>query len=122
MTAAFTASPHALPFLKRTSDQRILCLWFPYLPADRVARQRWGRSWLSRERPDHPPVVFAGKADNAQPRSDGQATPRAEGERKIEIPLPSDQDVDRVMSFLERAWRRLVDMANQMQKDAAGKI
>ncbi len=64
----------------------------------------------------------AGKADNAQPRSDGQATPRAEGERKIEIPLPSDQDVDRVMSFLERAWRRLVDMANQMQKDAAGKI
>ena len=46
----------------------------------------------------------------------------AEGERKIEIPLPSDQDMDRVMSFLERAWRRLIDMANRVQKDVSGKI
>jgi hypothetical protein len=44
----------------------------------------------------------------------------ADGQRKIEIPLPSDQDVDRVMSFLQRAWKRLVDMASQMQKDVAG--
>jgi hypothetical protein len=44
----------------------------------------------------------------------------AENERKIEIPLPSDQDMDRVMSFLQRAWKRLVDMANQMQKDVSG--
>jgi hypothetical protein len=28
--------------------------------------------------------------------------------------------LDRVMSFLQRAWKRLVDMANQMQKDASG--
>jgi hypothetical protein len=27
-----------------------------------------------------------------------------------------------VMSFLEQAWRRLVEMANRMQKDASGKI
>jgi hypothetical protein len=46
----------------------------------------------------------------------------ADGERKIEIPLPSDRDMDRVMSFLEQAWRRLVDMANRMQKDVTGKI
>jgi len=26
------------------------------------------------------------------------------------------------MSFLERAWRRLVEMANRMQKDVSGKI
>jgi hypothetical protein len=45
-----------------------------------------------------------------------------EGERKLEIPLPSDQDMDRVMSFVERAWRRLMEIANRMQKDAAGKI
>jgi hypothetical protein len=63
----------------------------------------------------------AGKIEE-QPKSDKQAAPKAEGERKIEIPLPSDQDIDRVVSFLERAWRRLVDMANQMQKDASGKI
>jgi len=69
----------------------------------------------------------SGKADEALPKSDKQVTPKqdtpkAESERKIEIPLPSDADVDRVMSFLERAWRRLVEMANRMQKDASGKI
>src|SRR6267378_3129297 len=41
---------------------------------------------------------------------------------KIEIPLPSDRDMDRMMSFLEQAWRRLVEMANRMQKDVTGKI
>jgi len=51
-----------------------------------------------------------------------KAEPRAEAERKIEIPLPSDRDMDRVMSFLEQAWRRLVEMASRMQKDIAGKI
>src|SRR5690349_686542 len=55
-------------------------------------------------------------------KSDGkQAAPDvADGQRKIEIPLPSDQDMDRVMSFLQRAWKRLVEMANQVQKDVAG--
>ena len=51
----------------------------------------------------------------------------AEGERKIEIPrieipLPSDRDMNRMMSALELAWRRLVDMANRMQKDVSGRI
>ena len=51
----------------------------------------------------------------------------AEGQRKIEIPkmeipLPSDRDMDRMMSALEQAWRRLVDMANRMQKDVSGRI
>ncbi|MDP1882307.1 MAG: hypothetical protein Q8K88_05420 [Bradyrhizobium sp.] len=46
----------------------------------------------------------------------------AEGERKIEIPLPSDHDIDRVMSFLERAWKRLIEMANRVQKDVSGRI
>jgi hypothetical protein len=63
-----------------------------------------------------------GKTDEALPKSDKQVTPKADSGRKIEIPLPSDADVDRAMSFLERAWRRLVDMANRMQKDAAGRI
>jgi hypothetical protein len=62
------------------------------------------------------------KPDEALPKQDKPVTPRADSERKIEIPLPSDADVDRVMSLLERAWRRLVDMANRMRKDAAGKI
>jgi hypothetical protein len=36
--------------------------------------------------------------------------------------LPSERDMDRVMSFLEQAWRRLVEIAARMQKDVAGKI
>ncbi|MEY9181450.1 hypothetical protein ABIG06_003082 [Bradyrhizobium sp. USDA 326] len=69
--------------------------------------------------------TVSGKVDEALPKSDQlkKAEPKtAEGERKIEIPLPSDQDVDRVMSFLEKAWRRLIDMANRVQKDVSGKI
>ena len=66
-----------------------------------------------------------GKTDEALPKSDSlkKAEPKAaEGERKIEIPLPSDRDMDRMMGFLEQAWRRLVEMANRMQKDVSGKI
>jgi hypothetical protein len=69
--------------------------------------------------------VAEGKTEEALPKSDSQkkAEPKvAESPRKIEIPLPSDRDMDRVMSFLEQAWRRLVEMANRMQKDVGGKI
>ena len=41
----------------------------------------------------------------AAPKSDPLKKPEpkvAEGERKIEIQLPSDRDMDRVMSFLEQ--------------------
>ena len=71
------------------------------------------------------PPTAEGKTDEALPKSDSLKKPEpkvAEGERKIEIPLPSDRDMDRVMSFLERAWRRLVEMANRVQKDVSGKI
>jgi hypothetical protein len=69
--------------------------------------------------------VVTGKIEEALPKTDSlkKAEPKvAEGERRIEIPLPSDRDVDRVMSFLEQAWRRLVEMANRMQKEVSGKI
>ena len=69
--------------------------------------------------------VVTGKIDEALPKTDPlkKAEPKVtEGERRIEIPLPSDRDMDRVMSFLEQAWRRLVEMANRMQKDVSGKI
>ncbi|RXT49341.1 hypothetical protein [Bradyrhizobium betae] len=74
--------------------------------------------------------TVSGKIDDALPKSDllKKAEPQAqepkvaEGDRKIEIPLPSDRDMDRVMSFLEKAWRRLIDMANRVQKDVSGKI
>jgi hypothetical protein len=69
--------------------------------------------------------TVTGKIDEPLPKADSLKKPApkvADGERKIEIPLPSDRDMDRMMSFLEQAWRRLVDMANRMQKDVAGRI
>lgn len=69
--------------------------------------------------------IVSGKVDEAMPKSDSLKKPEpktVEGDRRIEIPLPSDQDVDRVMSFLERAWRRLIEMANRVQKDVSGRI
>ena len=69
--------------------------------------------------------TVTGKVEEALPKTDSLKKPEpkaAEGERKIEIPLPSDRDMDRMMSFLEQAWRRLVEMANRMQKDVSGRI
>jgi hypothetical protein len=71
------------------------------------------------------------KFDEPLPKTDSLKPPAqpkvADGERKIEIPrieipLPSDRDMDRMMSALEQAWRRLVDMANRVQKDVSGRI
>jgi hypothetical protein len=69
--------------------------------------------------------VATGKIDEPLPKGDSlkKVEPKAtDGERNIEIPLPSEQDMNRVMSFLEQAWRRLIEMANRMQKDVSGKI
>ena len=33
------------------------------------------------------------------------------------LKLPSDADVDRVMSFVEKLWRRFVDMVGTVQRD-----
>jgi hypothetical protein len=69
--------------------------------------------------------AVTGKIDEPLPKADSLKQPEpkaADGERKIEIPLPSDRDMDRMMSFVEQAWRRLVEMANRMQKDVSGKI
>jgi hypothetical protein len=69
--------------------------------------------------------TITGKIDEPMPKTDSlkKAEPKAgDSARKIEIPLPNDRDMDRMMAFLEQAWRRLVEMANRMQKDVTGKI
>ena len=69
--------------------------------------------------------TVSGKIEEVLPKSDSlkKIEPKiAETERKIEIPLPSDRDMDRMMSFLENAWRRLMEMANRVQRDVNGKI
>ena len=35
--------------------------------------------------------------------------------------LPSDTEVDKVISFLEKAWRRLLEMGREAQKDVEKK-
>ena len=60
-------------------------------------------------------------AKQASPTPDA-AKPDADKERKLEIPLPSERDVDRMMSFVESAWRKLVDIATRMQRESGGKI
>jgi len=62
-----------------------------------------------------------GKNEEALPKSDKQGGPPKAIESERKIPLPSDQDMDRVMSFVERTWRRLMEVADRM-KDAAGKL
>ena len=69
--------------------------------------------------------TITGKIDEPMPKTDSlkKVEPKVgDSARKIEIPLPNDRDMDRMMAFLEQAWRRLVEMANRMQKDVTGKI
>jgi hypothetical protein len=49
----------------------------------------------------------------------GVRAPDKDGEKKNELVLkiPSDAELDRVMTFFEKMWRRLVDMVQGMQKE-----
>ena len=69
------------------------------------------------------------KADSLKPGEAGADGPKPDepksadaNRNRIEIPLPSDRDMDRVMSFVERAWRRLIEMAGRVQRDISGGI
>jgi hypothetical protein len=93
------------------------------LQAD-IVRLQADNERLKAQLAEREPTV-PGKIEEPLPKSDSlkKGEPKvAEGERKIEIPLPSDRDMDRMMSFLESAWRRLIEMANRVQKDVGGKI
>jgi hypothetical protein len=96
---------------------------------EEIGRLQKDNEALKTELAQRQPTV-TGKVDEPLPKTDSLKKPEpkvADGERrieipKIEIPLPSDRDMDRVMAFVEQAWRRLVEMANRMQKDVGGKI
>jgi hypothetical protein len=45
------------------------------------------------------------------------ATPGDQRELQLKVPLPSDAEIDRVMSVFEKMWRRLVEM---VQKTPSG--
>ena len=48
----------------------------------------------------------------------GPPTPGAPGP---ELKLPSDADVDKVISYLENVWRRLIEMGRTVLKDVEKK-
>jgi hypothetical protein len=39
-----------------------------------------------------------------------------------ELKLPSQADIDRVMTFMEKVWRRMIETAHNLQKDLQGKL
>jgi hypothetical protein len=43
-------------------------------------------------------------------------------DKNLELKLPSQADIDRVMTFMEKVWRRMIETANNLQKDLQGKI
>ena len=45
--------------------RRILALWFPRLPADRVRRKRFGPAWRIEKAPEGPGLVFWRREGNA---------------------------------------------------------
>ncbi len=47
----------------------------------------------------------------------GVPSPPAAKQGESELKLPSDAEVDKVISFLEKAWRRLLEMGREVQKD-----
>jgi hypothetical protein len=91
---------------------------------EEIGRLQKDNDALKAELAERQPTV-TGKIDEPLPKTDSLKQPEpklADGARKIEIPLPSDRDMDRMMAFVEQAWRRLVEIANRMQKDVSGRI
>jgi len=51
----------------------------------------------------------------------GVSAPSSTKPGEPELKLPSDAEVDRVVSFLEKVWRRLLEMGRNVQKDVEKK-
>lgn len=54
----------------------------------------------------------------------GMKQPQTKPEAKAgpELKVPSDAEIDRVMSVMEKVWRRLVEMVQRVQKELASPI
>lgn len=60
----------------------------------------------------------SGELGSAAPKADGPKSADAD-RNSVEIPLPSDRDIDRLMSLVEHAWQRLIEMAGRIQRDTS---
>lgn len=55
-----------MSLLPTSLPQRILALWLPMLPTERIFRQRFGKSWRSRLPQETPPLVVSHRQDNTR--------------------------------------------------------
>jgi hypothetical protein len=62
----------------------------------------------------------AGLKEPPPPRPPADVTPPAKGGEAI-IKLPTHEDIARARDFIEKAWHRLVEMINAVQKDVMQK-
>jgi len=51
----------------------------------------------------------------------GVSSPLGAKPNEPELKLPSDAEVDKVISFLEKVWRRVIEMGRNVQKDVEKK-
>jgi hypothetical protein len=60
-------------------------------------------------------------SDGARPSAPGTKTPDRTPDAMPETRLPSEADLDRAMVFISKAWRRMVEMMAEFQRDMGRK-
>lgn len=58
--------------------------------------------------------------DSRKRSADPKAQPPV-AQKRDDLKLPSDAELDQVMSFVEKVWKRLIDMVQGMQKEVEKK-
>jgi len=52
------------------------------------------------------------------PLPDGMRSDSSANRPQIDLKLPNEADLDRLMTFMEKIWRRVIDMVQGMQREA----
>ncbi len=86
------------------------------VPEDRAALEKEiGR--LQAQIADQKKQIAALREPPPPPRPPEDLVPPAQGEPEATIKMPSHEDMERARAAIENAWRRLVDMINDFQRD-----
>jgi hypothetical protein len=103
-------------------------------PLERTVRWRTDAGWACKVVPDERSALESEiarlQSDNATLKKDllarglpvpGGPGPSSAKPGEPELKLPSDAEVDKVISFLEKVWRRLIEMGRSVQRDVEKK-
>lgn len=83
---------------------------------DELARLKQAQAALEADR-----AKSAAPADTPAAKAEPKQDQTAQTKNSIELKLPDEKEIERVISFVERAWRNLIAMADRV-KDVSGKI